>query len=351
MIALDATAALCQIVFTGNQADLMRENMTATIKRFPRTDRIDAITPEMEAMLPSFVDYGLRIGLSTERSDREAGTAAIKAHYQACGLNEPDVVWFDSPYASVRASVRASVGASVGDSVRASVRDSVWASVWASVRASVRDSVWASVWASVGAHYDADDCAWFMAWDTYGLSLSPTAVTMMRVSENVWWWYPGKDVVYASDRPVFIKRDDDGRLHSEQGHAFQFADGKGFSSWHGQAIPDEWVAGKPPSPRDALRWQNMDQRAAACEIVGWHNIIDQLNGKVIDDSGHPKWGRLIEVDLPDSGRERFLDAICGTGRRFSLPVPPQTCTVDEAQSVLHGGLPASVLRLAADERT
>lgn len=88
----------------------------------------------------------------------------------------------------------------------------------------------------------------------------------------------------------------------------------------------------------------MDQRAAACEIVGWHNILEELDAKVIDDSQDPIWGKLVEVNLPDSGRERFLDAMCGTGRRFALPVPPKTKTVDEAQSVLHGGLPVEILK-------
>jgi hypothetical protein len=88
----------------------------------------------------------------------------------------------------------------------------------------------------------------------------------------------------------------------------------------------------------------MDQRAAACEIVGWHNILDQLDAKIVEDSGDAVWGRLVEVILPDSGRERFLDALCGTQRRFALPVPPATSSVDEAQSALHGGLPASILR-------
>ena len=290
---------------------------------------LEYLTPEQEARLPEFRDFGFSVGLSTERSDREAGNAAIRAHYRACGLSEPkEIRWFDSPYASVRASVL--------DSVGASVRDSVLASVLASVRASVG--------ASVGAHYDADDAAWFMAWDQYGVSLPPSALTMIEVSRHVWWYYPGREIVFVSDRPTKIARDDGGRLHSENGKAIEFADGNGFSAWHGQTIPDDWVTGSPPEPAKALHWPNMDQRAAACEIVGWHNILDQLKACTIDDSGDPVWGKLVEVDLPDSGKERFLDALCGTGRRFALPVPPSTKSVDAAQSILHGGLPVEILK-------
>ena len=338
---------------------------------------LEKLTPEQEARLPEFRDFGLNIGLSTERTDRVAADAAIRSHYRACGLAEPkEILWFDSPYASVRARARVSVGASVGasvwDSVWASVRDSVrasvWDSVWASVKASVRDSVrvsvrdsvrasvgdsvrasvgvsvWDSVGDSVGAHYDANDASWFMAWDQYGISLPPSALTMIEVSRHVWWYHPGREIVYASDRPTKIARDDEGRLHCENGKAIEFADGKGFSAWHGQTIPDEWVTGSPPEPAKALHWPNMDQRAAACEIVGWHNILDQLKATTIDDSGDPVWGRLVEADLPDSGKERFLDAMCGTGRRFALPVPPDTANVDAAQSILHGGLPVEILK-------
>ena len=337
--------------------------------------KLEKLSAEQEAMLPSFVEYGLRIGLSTERSDRVAGTAAIKAHYHACGLKEPEVRWFDSPYASVwdsvEASVRASVGdsveasvwasvrASVGDSVRASVGDSVWASirasvgdsvrasvwasvgasVWASVRASVRASVWASVgasvWDSVGAHYDADYAAWFMAWDRYGISLPAAAFTFMRVCEEVWWFYPGLDVVLASDRPIAIRRDQEGRLHHETGKSVEFMDGSGLSSWHGQTIPDAWVTGSPPSAADAVTWRNMDQRAAACEIIGWHNIMDELGARTIDADADPAIGSLVEINLPDHGPQKMLDVMCGTGRRFALLAPDEATTALQAQAILN----------------
>ena len=363
--------------------------------------KLEKLTPEQEARLPEFRDFGLRIGLSTERTDRAAADAAIREHYRACGLAEPrEICWFDSPYASVwdsvrasvwasvwdsvrasvgasvrasvrasvwdsvgdsvwdsvwdsvrarvGASVRASVRDSVGDSVRASVRasvrdsvgDSVWDSVWDSVRASVWDSVGDSVWdsvrASVGAHYDAHETAWIMAWDQYGISLSPAALTMMKVSEHVWWWYPGREIVFASDRPTKIAREHDtGLLHCENGKAIEFADGTGFSAWRGQTIPDEWVTGKPPTAAECLTWRNMDQRAAACEIVGWHNILDQLQPRVLDADEDRMIGTLVEIDLPDHGPQRLIDCICGTGRRFALLAPPEAMTALQAQALIN----------------
>ena len=165
--------------------------------------RIESLTKEQEDRFQEFIDKWTKIGLSTEKANREEAEKGILMAYKTAGLKAPKIVWCDSPLSmgltraivvglakgqvnvgknvkdsvwasvmdsvwdsvrdsvrdSVMASVRDSVGASVWDSVRDSVRDSVWASVrdsvmdsvWDSVRASVRDSVWDSVWDSVGA--------------------------------------------------------------------------------------------------------------------------------------------------------------------------------------------------------
>jgi len=93
-----------------------------------------------------------------------------------------------------------------------------------------------------------------------------------------------------------------------------------------------------------VNWANLDQRSAACESLGWHHIMDELRARTIEDSGDHIWGRLVEVNLPDNGPQRMLDAMCGTGRRFALLVPNHVTTVDQAQSVLHGDVPADILR-------
>jgi hypothetical protein len=47
-------------------------------------------------------------------------------------------------------------------------------------------------------------------------------------------------------------------------------------------------------------------------------------------------GELIEVDIPDSGKERFLFVQCGTGREFALCVPPTMKTALEANAATYG---------------
>lgn len=300
--------------------------------------KIDKLTPEQEAMLPGFRDFSLHVALSTERTNRSAAEVAIKAHYLACGLAAPEVRWFDSPFASVEASVGDTVKDSVGGSVLDSVDDSAADSVEDSVEDSVRDRVLYgdgvsvrdirnnvrngvrgsvqdignSVNNSIGAHYDSHYAALIMAWHAYGVSLDPRALTYVAITEHLWWWYPGKDIVFASDRPTAINLDENGRLHCENGMAIRFADETGVSAWHGTTVPHIWLADRENlDPNEVIRAQNVEQRAAGAAIVGWPRMLSVLQCRVIEDSGNDDIGQLIELSLPGLPEPgRFLKAVC-----------------------------------------
>jgi hypothetical protein len=92
--------------------------------------------------------------------------------------------------------------------------------------------------------------------------------TLAKTSGFTWW---SRDVLSISDRPLFIKRDAEGKLHSDTGNAIEYPDGWGIACWHGVQIPVEWVSGAPPAPVDALALENVDQRRAAIEIIGWRD--------------------------------------------------------------------------------
>ena len=87
-----------------------------------------------------------------------------------------------------------------------------------------------------------------------------------------------------------------------------------------------------PSPADALKWPNIEQRRVACEMLGWDRILDVLNAVVINKDNDPEIGELVSVNIPDIGDEKFLRVRCGTGRNFALPVPPDMKTALEANA-------------------
>ncbi len=118
------------------------------------------------------------------------------------------------------------------------------------------------------------------------------------------------------------KFDDRDNLHSEAGPALRWSDDVSEYWWHGTEIQSEWIENKESvDPMLALNWENIEQRRALCEILGWETVISKLKPRVIDSDTNPQIGTLLEVDLPDSGVERFIKVECGTGRSFCLPVP------------------------------
>ena len=86
----------------------------------------------------------------------------------------------------------------------------------------------------------------------------------------------------------------------------------------------------------ALTWENVEQRRAACEIIGWKNILDVLDATIIDEDMDPMIGTLVEVNIPEIGKEKFLRVMCGTGREFALPVPPEMKTALESNAWTFG---------------
>jgi hypothetical protein len=148
-----------------------------------------------------------------------------------------------------------------------------------------------------------------------------------------------------SARPEVLKMDEQRRPHCEHGPSHRWADGRALYYWHGTQVPAEWIEHKDKvDPRLALTWENVEQRRCLAEILGWKRVIEQLKPKTIDTDGDPQIGTLLEVDLPGSGRERFLRVMCGTQREFCIPVPPEMRTAAEANAWTYN-LTAAELKL------
>jgi len=233
---------------------------------------------------------------------------------------------------TVNDTVRATVRDTVNDTVRDTVSDTVHATVYANVYDTVNDDVHANVkyvypcWSadcglvSLAAHADY--------YRQIGLTFDPAVNEYIEYQRDSGAWYviAQKGHFVVSEAPVVCRRDDEGRLHCEDGPAIAWRDCYALFAWHGTIIPGEWIADKSSlTPQKALKWDNLEQRRAACEIIGWARILDELDAKVVD-ADHPRIGTLLQVDLPGEGgdatTERFLRVECGTGRTFALPVPP-----------------------------
>ena len=116
----------------------------------------------------------------------------------------------------------------------------------------------------------------------------------------------------VSDHPVFIHRDENNQPHCETGPSHLWRDGWALYHWHGVKVPAHWIE-DPDSvdPVEVLKSENVEERAAGAEIIGWSKMLTALDAKVIDDSGNPDIGELIELTLPGLPEPgRFLKAHC-----------------------------------------
>ena len=360
--------------------------------------RIDTLTPEQAARFGEWSKKWIEIGLSTTPADFDAAINAALRAYKLANLDKPMVILrMSSPYGAtlggtfawamlremekqvwsqVQSQVRSQVRSQVGSQVWSQVESQVWSQVESQVGSQVRSQVGSQVlsqvgsqvlsqvesqvgsqvgsqvlsqvWSQVGSQVVNNDRggAFWAAWCAYisflrdVMGWTDPSLARFEIEESLttncgWvWWH--ENVLAISDRPHTLRRDDAGRLHCENGPSIAYRDGWALHHWHGVAIPAAWVEGKKPQPAEALQWANVEQRRAACEIVGWANVLDGLNAQVVDCDDDPEIGTLLEVNLPDSGPERFLRVTCGTKRIFAIPVPRECKTALDANAWTYG---------------
>ena len=262
--------------------------------------KIDTLTPEQEAQLSVYRDKWIKIGLSTERVDPVEATRAVHLLYKCGGLEPPQRILFANGPQHAHVLLE---GKSVTESTVYGSHEASWLSFYDYMETVVGVDLGGKL---AGLKAVAEACGWVSCYDT---------------------------VAVVQDRPLHIRMDEDNRLHCETGPAILYADGFAVYAWHGVRVPGEWIENREKlTAQTALTWENIEQRRAACEILGWVNVLKDLDARVIDEDEDPQIGTLLEVDIPDIGRERFLQVLCGTGRSFALPVPPDVSTALEANA-------------------
>jgi len=275
------------------------------------SEKIESLTANQEARFVEYIDKWLSIGLSTEPVDFENAKTAACLAYRLAGLEEPKNFHItDSPIDAIRLIKTLDPSKSEYDIFNE-------------------------------MSYGSQDAGWLSFYNYFqevvGLECTNKLQGLMDLSKYCGWVSFYDDTVVFQHRPEVIKFDDQNRLHCEDGPAVRYRDGYSVYSWHGTRVPAEWIEKKSElTAKTALTWENIEQRRCACEIIGWATILRELDSTVIDSDEDAMVGNLLEVDIPDIGREKFLQVLCGTGRTFAIPVPPECKTALEANAWTFG---------------
>ena len=330
--------------------------MSNKIVRTP-TKVAGGITKEEEVLLKQHADMWIKRIVSTETADFSKLEPAIKGLYRAANLAEPEVILVNSPIqmvfmygtCSVLAAKKNANVRQILDDVAAQMND-IPAGVspvehYVSVCKSLSGKKGlneAKTWSSVyqgGAYWAQYDSYLTAMRDILGLRLPEHA--------NYKFWEEAaihgtfrvmhEKFCIVSDFPELLKIDEQNRAHGQDGPSHRWRDGWSLYHWHGVAVPEHWIMNKNSlSAKEAITWENIEQRRAACEILGWAKVLRELDAKVINEDGDPEIGTLVEVNLPDIGKEKFLRVLCGTKREFALPVPPDMKTALQANAWTFG---------------
>jgi len=240
------------------------------------------------------------------------------------------------------------------ENLMVNLMENLRADLMENLRGNLRENLGENLWGNtkyIHTYFWGGMDAYWLAWAEFAAKIGVPiekaehfhAYIQFAKTSGVSYFYPG--FAFVSDRPDVIRKDDETRMHCEGGPALSYRDGYAVHCWHGQNIPSEWIE-KPETltAAIAINHPNVEQRRAACEILGWARVLDELNAAVIDKDPDPEIGSLLEVDIPDIGREKFIRVTCGTGREFAIPVPPEMTTALQAQAWMVGLEPSDFMK-------
>ena len=281
---------------------------------------LDQLSQDQINLFPRFRDKWIK-SLTNSINDEKA-KEFIDYIYGLSGFNKPLYIKTSSPLAAQYTANlfrRAQVGAQVRDQVRdqvwdqvwAQVRDQVGAQVWdqvgaqvgAQVRDQVGDQVWAQVRDQVGAqelkyfhfasHGSILDYNWvsfFEYFQEIGINVTGKfkKFKTLLFESNIYDMIQLKGVCIYCEKPVQIKRSEEGRLHSTATGepAIKWSDGFELYFINGRAMP-KFIFRKSFTKEDFLTEQNEDTKAGMYEIIesnGEGSMLQFLGATVVDES-------------------------------------------------------------------
>jgi hypothetical protein len=141
-------------------------------------------------------------------------------------------------------------------------------------------------------------------------------------------------VAFVSQRPLLMKQDEQGRLHSEEGPAIVYGDGFKLYSWHGTTVPAdviEDVSGM--TAENILKEVNSEVRRVMIQRFGPGKFLIAAGAQKVHEDDR---GTLYRKDFVNDEPLVMVKVINstaeadGTRKEYFLRVPPAITTAREA---------------------
>ena len=169
---------------------------------------------------------------------------------------------------------------------------------------------------------------------------------LWKIASSAGWLAPFENVCWLSERPVFVRTDAHGRLHSPDGPAVRYPDGATSHVWKGVRVP-AWMIEHPEciTDRDVSAVIDPVLRDTMIDIMTPERFI--ANGgarRVSSDETGILWRRRWTYRGVTLGTWSAVEVVDGTPaadgplKRHILRVPPHVCTAREAVAWTYGSI-------------
>lgn len=286
-----------------------------------RKKKIEKLTDEQEKMVAEIRDKWIALGTMCKPADRAMAEEGIRLAYKNSKLEPPtDIRWADSPMAGAKEAARISTGKNEPSDEQ--------------VRRQVDNAIW-------GQH-DAGSLAFCEAFEKLGISDKARGLCMVGAAAGWWWAFDGIAVV--SERPLCLHRDEQGRLHCEDGPAIAYPDGFAIYAINGVRLPEYIIMRPEEITVEKIRSErNAEIKRIMRERYGEGRYLADIGAKVLDvdsiavDKLAPRSQSIQRALIEDDEGNRWLVGSDGSTKRvYHMRVPNESQTCTEAHMAICG---------------
>ncbi|OUL37602.1 hypothetical protein BV372_01185 [Nostoc sp. T09] len=335
------------------------------------------LTPEQKALIAVYQNKWRKIALSTERIDKEKAAEAVKAAYDVIGEDEPEIIFFDSPYTAAKhVSSQDSYSELDYSELVPQIREILMEIVFNDI-AHKNFQTDRQLWEIIrnieviseqemrdleigydlryefeSGHMQTDiicyECGWLdfciselrfykhSTWDIY-----------QNILKNCGRIYTYQEACLICDRPTKLSFNNQNRLHAEGEPALEYADGFKVYAYEGVRLPEKY--GKVFVNQWQATWlleeRNAELRRVLIQGIGYKRICEELGAIELDSWQEYTLLRIDNYQEINRRGSTSLESMCllkmicpSTGNIHILRVPPNIASAREAISWVNWGI-------------
>jgi hypothetical protein len=320
---------------------------------------MENLSAEQEALIPAYREKWRALALSTEPVNRQQASEAVKSAYSASGLKQPQILFYDSPYAAFNTVVPL-LGTLLNSQLSAQLRGCLESEL-SSEQWDVWEQLSNRLWEQLGGEFNSQlsaelnsrlkkqlsdvlsECVQPEVWACDGSWLDfCVSVLNGDITQIKWqayqalvkycgWIFPYETICLVCNRPRQLRFDSQQRLHAEGEPAIEFADGFCVWAYHGVRLPEKYGKLHPHQWQSQwlLKEKNAEIRRALIGGIGYGRIVEELRATELDC--WQEYTLLRIKNRVDVEPINLLKMVCpSTGHTHATRVPPDVQSAREA---------------------